>query len=119
MASLPGLTPRLRGVPPDRPLHQPLVHDRARRTRGWCPDRPLRERCVRDCDQLPVAAAEDDGLGVPARLHFGHPLAPAPEGLGMTPYDPATGGEAGRRPTAAELFAGVGGFHLALDRAGF
>jgi DNA (cytosine-5)-methyltransferase 1 len=37
----------------------------------------------------------------------------------MTSYDLATGGETGRRPTAAELFAGVGGFHLALDRAGF
>ena len=37
----------------------------------------------------------------------------------MTRYDPATEGETGRRPTAAELFAGVGGFHLALDRAGF
>lgn len=37
----------------------------------------------------------------------------------MTTYDSATGGEAGRRPTVAELFAGVGGFHLALDRAGF
>ncbi len=37
----------------------------------------------------------------------------------MTPYDSATEGETGRRPTAAELFAGVGGFHLALDRAGF
>ncbi len=37
----------------------------------------------------------------------------------MTRYDHATEGETGRRPTAAELFAGVGGFHLALDRAGF
>ena len=37
----------------------------------------------------------------------------------MTHIDPETGGETGRRPTAAELFAGVGGFHLALDRAGF
>lgn len=37
----------------------------------------------------------------------------------MTSYDSATEGEIGRRPTAAELFAGVGGFHLALDRAGF
>ena len=37
----------------------------------------------------------------------------------MAPYDPATEGETGRRPAAAELFAGVGGFHLALDRAGF
>ena len=37
----------------------------------------------------------------------------------MTNNDRATGGETGRRPTAAELFAGVGGFHLALDRAGF
>lgn len=37
----------------------------------------------------------------------------------MTLYDPATGGAAGARPRAAELFAGVGGFHLALDRAGF
>lgn len=37
----------------------------------------------------------------------------------MTTYDSAAGGETGRRPTVAELFAGVGGFHLALDRAGF
>ena len=37
----------------------------------------------------------------------------------MAPYDSATEGETGRRPAAAELFAGVGGFHLALDRAGF
>ncbi len=37
----------------------------------------------------------------------------------MTDTDLDTGGETGRRPTAAELFAGVGGFHLALDRAGF
>ena len=37
----------------------------------------------------------------------------------MTPYDSVTEGETGRRPIAAELFAGVGGFHLALDRAGF
>lgn len=37
----------------------------------------------------------------------------------LTEYDPATVGETGRRPTVAELFAGVGGFHLALDRAGF
>ncbi len=37
----------------------------------------------------------------------------------MAPHDPATEGETGRRPAAAELFAGVGGFHLALDRAGF
>ena len=37
----------------------------------------------------------------------------------MTEYDAATEGETGRRPAAAELFAGVGGFHLALDRAGF
>jgi DNA (cytosine-5)-methyltransferase 1 len=37
----------------------------------------------------------------------------------MTDTDLVTGGETGRRPTAAELFAGVGGFHLALDRAGF
>ena len=37
----------------------------------------------------------------------------------MTEYRSATEGETGRRPVAAELFAGVGGFHLALDRAGF
>ncbi len=37
----------------------------------------------------------------------------------MTRYDHAAEGETGRRPTAAELFAGVGGFHIALDRAGF
>lgn len=37
----------------------------------------------------------------------------------MTRYEHATEGETGRRPFAAELFAGVGGFHLALDRAGF
>ena len=37
----------------------------------------------------------------------------------MTPYEPATEPGTRRRPTAAELFAGVGGFHLALDRAGF
>ena len=41
------------------------------------------------------------------------------EGLRMTHTDLKTGGETGRRPTVAELFAGVGGFHLALDRAGF
>jgi DNA (cytosine-5)-methyltransferase 1 len=41
------------------------------------------------------------------------------EGPRMTDTDLVTGGETGRRPTAAELFAGVGGFHLALDRAGF
>ena len=37
----------------------------------------------------------------------------------MTDIDLVAGGETGRRPTVAELFAGVGGFHLALDRAGF
>src|SRR6476659_5663204 len=37
----------------------------------------------------------------------------------MPHYDDATEGETGQRPAAAELFAGVGGFHLALDRAGF
>jgi len=37
----------------------------------------------------------------------------------MTPYEEAIEPGTRRRPTAAELFAGVGGFHLALDRAGF
>ena len=37
----------------------------------------------------------------------------------MTQYEQATEPGTRRRPTAAELFAGVGGFHLALDRAGF
>src|SRR6478736_6470805 len=37
----------------------------------------------------------------------------------MTAYDDATEPRTRRRPTVGELFAGVGGFHLALDRAGF
>src|SRR6188508_1199252 len=37
----------------------------------------------------------------------------------MTEYDPASEPGVAPRPTVAELFAGVGGFHLALDRAGF
>src|SRR6476660_396780 len=37
----------------------------------------------------------------------------------MTGYDDAFETGTHRRPSVAELFAGVGGFHLALDRAGF
>jgi DNA (cytosine-5)-methyltransferase 1 len=55
-----------------------------------------------------------------ARIGYTRNIPPAAhEGLRMTNTDLVTGGETGRRPTAAELFAGVGGFHLALDRAGF
>src|SRR5689334_6192849 len=55
-----------------------------------------------------------------ARIAYTRPAPPTRHGrLRMTDTDLVTGGETGRRPTAAELFAGVGGFHLALDRAGF
>ncbi len=37
----------------------------------------------------------------------------------MTEYQPGIETAGAPRPTVAELFAGVGGFHLALDRAGF
>jgi DNA (cytosine-5)-methyltransferase 1 len=47
------------------------------------------------------------------------PSSAVTKGLRMTDIDLVAGGETGRRPTVAELFAGVGGFHLALDRAGF
>jgi DNA (cytosine-5)-methyltransferase 1 len=55
------------------------------------------------------------------RIGYDRPIKFPPESLGtdMTQYDDAIEPGTRRRPTVAELFAGVGGFHLALDRAGF